>query len=190
MSNKLILASASARRKKLLTEAGFDFDVVIPMVEETTEGNSVLASVIENARRKNRWVANLFPGRPVLSADTSIEFESRCIGKPLSRDEAFGFMKMFSGKTHIVLTSVAFSCSGADLTVETAESMVTFRHLTDTLIAEYFKLVDPMDKAGAYDIGQHGEMIVQTYTGSFTNIVGLPMELVKRLLSKIQGSTP
>jgi septum formation protein len=106
----------------------------------------------------------------------------QCITKPQSRTHAAELLASFSAGTQQVLTAVAFQRPGLDLRCEVVESTVTFKRLTDRMISAYLDSVDPMDKAGAYDIGQHGDMIIASHTGSYTNIVGLPMELVTRWL--------
>lgn len=191
MTTRLILASASKRRERLLRQAGFSFDVAIPDVEEASIPGNIRKSVVENALEKNHWAVQRFPDRLILSADTAIEFRGKCVGKPATRKEAFDFMKMFSGKTHKVLTAVALSHTGRKRTnVKVCESTVTFKKLTDSTIRSYFRKCDPMDKAGAYDISRHGEMVVASYSGSFTNIVGLPMEIVEPMLrSSVRAGT-
>ena len=97
-------------------------------------------------------------------------------------EEAAEFLRMFSGKDHEVLTAVSFATPGSEPVVQTVESRVTFKSLSDEAIAEYLRQVDPMDKAGAYNIDQAGELIIERYSGSFTNIVGLPVETVSAWL--------
>ncbi len=179
---KLILASRSERRQRLLREAGIEFDLACPDVEEIVMEDNAFESVHRNALNKHTWTAAQFPGRPILTADTAIEFNGHCIGKPASAQEAVEMLKAFSGKTHTVLTAVAFSRGGQPPVVRIGESKVTFRELTDSDIGNYLSLFDPTDRAGAYDIAEHGKLIVASYSGSFTNIVGLPMEIVLPLL--------
>jgi septum formation protein len=97
-------------------------------------------------------------------------------------DEASEFLRMFSDATHTVITAVAFSTPTSAPEVHIVESSVTFLPLTPATIRKYFSRVDPMDKAGAYDIDQCGDMIIRSYAGSRTNIMGLPKELVERWL--------
>ncbi len=178
----LILASASARRHRLLAEMGIVFSVDIPDVEEVHYPDDLYRSVHENAAAKCAWCRTRHPTARILAADTGIEFEGRTIMKPRTRDEAAEFLRMFSGHTHTVMTGVAFSMPGGPPQLHVESSQVTFCDLTDDVIAEYIRRVNPMDRAGAYDINECGEMIVASYTGSYTNIVGLPVDVVKRWL--------
>ncbi len=178
----LILASASARRQRLLTEMGLVFSVDVPDVEEVHYPDDLHRSVHENAAAKCAWCRGRHPTARILAADTGIEFKGRTIMKPRTCDEAAEFLRMFSGHTHTVMTGVAFSVPGGPLRLHVESSQVTFCDLTDETIAEYIRRVNPMDRAGAYDINECGDMIVASYTGSYTNIVGLPVEIVERWL--------
>ena len=178
MNTRLILASASERRRKILSELGVAFDVVIPQVEEIPHAGGPRRTAEENARRKNLWCRTVHPGRFILTADTTIGFQGRCIEKPGSPEQAVEFLRMFSGQTHTVITAVGLSTPAAPPEIRAVESSVTFQPLTDTVIRDYFSKVDPMDKAGAYDIDQHGEMLIRSFAGSRSNIMGLPAEVV------------
>jgi septum formation protein len=184
MNNKLILASASARRKKILLDLGLSFDVLIPDVEEVLYDNDARRTALENAARKHEWCRSQHPDRYILAADTIIDFEGRCIGKAGSRKEALSFLKMFSGRTHIVYTGVAMSRPHSALEMAVVDSAVRFRNLTDEEVNDYFAKVNPMDRAGAYDIDELGESLIDSFTGSRTNIMGLPQELVSEWLTK------
>ena len=120
----------------------------------------------------------------VISADTAIDFCGDLIGKAEHLDGARAQMRRFSGHTHTVLTGIVFSVPGMDPVKEVCASKVLFRNLDEDLISRYFELVDPLDKAGSYDIGSHGELIVESYEGSRTNIIGLPMEIITPLLEE------
>ena len=179
-----MLASASSRRVRLLTEAGVAFDCCTPEVDESNCPISVRDTVRRNAILKNDWAAGCFPNHAIISADTSIDFEGRMIGKPRDMGDARDQLRRFSGKTHLVLTGIACSYPGREIYTDVAVSPVTFRVLDDDIIDRYFEMVDPLDKAGAYDIGSNGELIVESHNGSMSNIIGLPMELVLPWLRK------
>jgi len=174
----LMLASASKRRVRLLSEAGVTFECCIPDVDESDCPKSVRETVRRNALLKNEWAAERFPGYSIISADTAIDFEGRMIGKPSNIDQAREQLLRFSGKTHLVLTGIACRRPGSEIYTDVSVSPVTFRLLDDEAIDRYFSLVDPLDKAGSYDIGSNGELIVESHGGSMSNIIGLPMELV------------
>ena len=180
----LILGSASPRRAKILHGLGIEFEVVPPGVQEVFAEHRPQWTVEENASRKNRWCRRRHAGRDVLTADTVVVFEGRCLTKPRSREEAKAFLRMFSGRAQDILTGVAYAEAGWRERVEVVRSSVTFRKLDDATIETYFKAVDPMDKAGAYDIDQHGDLIIQSHSGSRTNIMGLPAELVGNWLAR------
>ena len=178
----IILASASARRHRLLAELGVTFSVEIPEVEEVQYRDDLHRSVHENAALKCAWCRARHPEAVILAADTGIAFEGRTIMKPRSREEAVAFLRLFSGRTHTVMTGVAFSVPGEGVKLHVESSQVTFQELSDEVIEAYIERVNPLDRAGAYDINERGEMIVAGYEGSYTNIVGLPIEVVQAWL--------
>jgi len=184
MKAKLILASASARRRKLLAALGVAFEEVIPQVEEVMYPYDAKRTARENAARKSAWCRALYPDCYSLAADTLIEFEGRCIAKARTPDEAMAFLRMFSGATHRVYTAVAMAKARAEPELILAESSVRFQTLSEEDIRTYFARVNPMDRAGAYDIDEQGETLINGYTGSRTNIMGLPAEAVALWLKK------
>ena len=183
-----ILASASARRRELLTELLDDFEVTVAEVEELPShpgGSSSL--VAANARLKARFVAAKRPVSWVLGADTIVTLGDEVLGKPADLDEAISMLNFLSGKTHEVSTglSLVHLANGYEETrVET--SKVTFRSLDDATIAEYFAEVDPLDKAGGYAIQIRGELIVAGFEGSRSNVVGLPLEMLGEWLRSLE----
>lgn len=169
---KIILASGSPRRAKILSDIGIEFDIVKTDADEVCFESDPERTVRENALAKG---AALSGKRNVLSADTIVWFNNRIYGKPRDLDEAKEFLRELSGRTHKVFTAVAF-----DGKVEVVVSEVKFRDLTRTDIEEYVAKVKPVDRAGAYDIDESGSLIVESYGGSYENIMGLPIEpLVK-----------
>ncbi len=178
-----ILASASPRRRRLMKEMGFTFDVVAPDVKEVHYLNDLYGSVMENASIKCAWCKARHPDAIILAADTGIEFEGRTIMKPRSHDEAAEFLGRFSGNTHTVMTGIALAVPDGEMRLHVETSQVTFLELTEATIQAYIENVNPIDRAGAYDIDECGEMIVASHKGSFTNIVGLPREIVEEWLA-------
>lgn len=183
-TTRLILASASERRRRLLTEAGVSFESLSPDVEESDCSISARKTVVNNAVLKHQWAAARNPDCAIIAADTAIEFDDLLIGKPANMDEAREQLRRFSGKTHTVLTGIACSFPGNSVIKELGVSPVTFLELSENMITSYFELVNPLDKAGAYDIGSHGDMIIEHHEGSLTNIIGLPMEIITPLLKE------
>jgi septum formation protein len=165
---KITLASGSPRRAKILRDLGVEFDVVKTDAPEASYPHDPERTVRENALAKGAAAA---PRTRVLSADTIVWFGGRIYGKPRDLEEAKEFLRELSGKVHTVFTGVAF-----DGDVKVARSDVKFRRLSDADIEEYVARVRPTDRAGAYDIDESGDLIVESYTGSYENIMGLPTE--------------
>jgi septum formation protein len=166
-----------------MKEMGFTFDAVAPDVNERHYLDDLYRSVLENASLKCEWCRARYSGATILAADTGIEFEGQTIMKPRSLGEAAEFLRRFSGNTHTVMTGIALAIPGQDTRLHVESSKVTFRKLSTQTIQTYIHKVNPIDRAGAYDIDECGEMIVAGHEGSFTNIVGLPCEIIKEWLA-------
>ncbi|MDD4869728.1 MAG: Maf family protein [Kiritimatiellae bacterium] len=179
---QLVLASASRRRSKILSELGVPFTVINPEVDELIHEDDPQGTVIENALRKNEWSRQRFKNTFILSADTIVEFHGRIVTKPVSAEEASKFLRMLSGQTHRVFTGVAFSRPDFSAEARIDISCVTFKHLSDLMIHDYIRKVNPMDRAGAYDIDENGDLLIESFSGSRTNIMGLSIETVVDLL--------
>lgn len=163
----LTLASGSPRRAKILSSHGVDFAVTKSDAKEVAYAGDPERTVRENALAKG--------GRgKVLSADTIVWFDNRIYGKPRDLEEAKEFLRELSGKTHTVFSGVAY-----DGEVKVEKSYVTFRKLTDERIEEYVSKVKPTDRAGAYDIDEFGELIIEGFEGEYENIMGLPLKPLK-----------
>ena len=179
----LILASGSPRRAKILRDLGVEFEIVKTEAAEVAIPHDPVRTVTENASAKLHAAAvatSCAPpevaGRAILAADTIVWFDNRIYGKPRDLDEAKEFLRELSGQTHVVFTGVAFrTADGAERTA-CVESHVTFRALSEEMIDDYVARVHPTDRAGAYDIDESGDLIVASYTGSYENIMGLPVE--------------
>ncbi len=161
----LTLASGSPRRAKILAEHGVDFAVVKSDAAEVCYPEDPERTVRENALSKGRVAPR------ALSADTIVWFNNRIYGKPKDLEEAKAFLRELSGNVHTVFTGVAYNGE-----VKVVRSEVKFRPLSAELIDEYVARVRPTDRAGAYDIDESGDLIVESYTGSYENIMGLPLE--------------
>ena len=166
-AGKLILASGSPRRAKILAALEREFDIVRTDAPEVCYPDDPERTVRENALAKGAAAA----GRRVLSADTIVWYNGKIYGKPRDLDEAKRFLRELSGNVHSVYTGVAF-----DGDVKVVRSDVRFRELSDAMIDEYVDRVHPLDRAGAYDIDESGDLIVESWTGSYENIMGLPLE--------------
>ena len=185
---ELILASNSPRRKQLLTEAGFDFEVIVSDYEEKGAGITPKAMVELYAKNKAQSVFDMLDENQkqnsvVLGADTVVVFNKKILGKPQSSHDAYDMLWALSGKTHTVLTGVCIITPTKTI-VKTVKSRVTFNHLNDNIINDYIKTGSPMDKAGAYGI-QDDAPLVKRYRGSLNNIIGLPVEKITPILKKV-----
>ncbi|MBP8952914.1 MAG: septum formation inhibitor Maf [Armatimonadetes bacterium] len=184
-----ILASASPRRHELMRGLGVPFEVVVSdapePVRETNEACEQYA--VRMALGKARAVAAQHPGRWVLGADTIVVIDDMVLGKPSDAEDARQMLRSLSGRAHEVHTGVALVRSGGgDSRAEhtaVATTQVRFRDLTDDEIDRYVATDEPLDKAGAYGIQGQGGALVSGYSGSHTNVVGLPVELVAEMLS-------
>ena len=184
---RLILASASPRRAELLRAAGFEFDVVPADVDERPQpGEQPDAYVCRVALDKARAVAACLSDAVVLAADTCVVVDGLILGKPADGDDAARMLQMLSGRSHVVLTGVAV-IGPAGIRVEASSSHVVVAGLSSGDIAWYVASGEPADKAGAYAIQGLASRFVEAVDGSYSNVVGLPVALVYRLLCE-QGS--
>jgi len=177
----LILASASPRRAELLHGVGIEFQVVPAETREATgEHLTARELCLLNGYRKARAVAKKFPDRLVLGADTLVCLDTAMFGKPANLAEAGRMLAQLQGETHLVVTGVCLVHLRTHRQRLFAEStQVTLRPLSRADIRGYLAKVNPLDKAGAYAIQEHGSMIVEKISGSFSNVVGLPVERLK-----------
>ena len=171
----LTLASGSPRRAKILKDHGVDFVIAKSDAPEVSYPHDPERTVRENALAKgalfNTETRRHGEGTGVLSADTIVWFNDRIYGKPKDLGQAKEFLRELSGNVHTVFTGVAY-----DGDVRVVKSDVKFRDLSEAMIDEYVARVKPTDRAGAYDIDESGDLIVESYTGSYENIMGLPVE--------------
>ena len=183
----LILASNSPRRRELLAEAGVRFEVhAYETDERRLDGEAAEHLVQRLSCLKARAAETHHPGRVILGADTVVVLGDRILGKPKSLDEAKRFLRDLSGRTHVVLTGVTLIDGRSHADTWLAASHVTFKPLTDNIIDEYVRLTNPLDKAGAYGIQSHGEMLVESVDGLMSNVIGLPVEEVVERLEKME----
>jgi len=187
--SSIVLASASPRRKKLLSEAGCRFRVSVPEIDESAfpaEGVNPCEYAKRLALAKAKNVAAKFPGCLVIGADTVVDFNGEIIGKPADSKEAEQIIRKLFSVPHKVITAVAIvrESDGTEI-VESDTTIVYPKKLTDEQIAEHIKGESWRDKAGAYAIQENGDAFIERIEGSLTNVMGLPMELLQRLLEGI-----
>jgi septum formation protein len=182
----LVLASRSPRRRSLLRRAGFALEVAVAQIDElTTPHLSLRELTIANASRKARLVAQERTDAVVLAADTLVALEGEIFGKPRDLAEAREILRRLSNRAHDVCTGVLIVAGPQRKFVSFAEiSRVRFRKLNERAIDDYFRKVNPLDKAGAYAAQGAGGEIIASVEGSFTNVVGLPMALTIAALAQ------
>jgi septum formation protein len=181
-----VLASSSPRRSALLSEGGFEFEIALPRVAEKFSTTLTLRELtLWNAIRKGMAIAQTRPDAVVLAADTLVALDNRIIGKPSDLSEAAGMLQRLSGRTHEVCSAVAIYLQTSGRSAAFHESSrVRFQRLSNATIENYLAKVTPLDKAGAYAAQGSGAEIIAKIDGSFTNVVGLPMEKTVAALAK------
>jgi septum formation protein len=174
----LILASASPRRADLLRQLGVKFQVIPSNVPEVQGGALSAAEVAQiNAYRKARAVSKKHPDAVTVGVDTVVMLDNQLFGKPAAMAEAEQMLLALQGRQHEVITGVCLIHLRAHRQrVFFDQTDVTFRRLTPRQIRHYVRQTNPLDKAGGYGIQDRGEVLVEAISGSFTNVIGLPME--------------
>ena len=182
---QLVLASASPRRAALLTRAGHAFDVVPANVDERRQPGEPARDYVDRlARRKAAAVAARHVDRVVIGADTAVVVDGAVLGKPRDAGDAARMLRRLSGRAHQVLTGVAVR--RAERCVSAVEiTVVHFAELDDAQIAWYVGTGEPSDKAGAYGLQGDGARFVTRIEGSRSNVVGLPLARLERLLAQL-----
>jgi len=182
----LILASASPRRRELLAQRGYKFEVVTAPVDETMPPHlTVRETVLLNARRKGAAVAALRPDACVVAADTLVALDGEPLGKPATRMIARRMLESLSGRTHQVFSGVWIEHRSASRVAGFIDvSQVKFRKLTSAEIDDYMRLVNVMDKAGAYAAQEDAIALIEGIEGSRANVIGLPIERLEPMLAR------
>jgi septum formation protein len=187
----LILASGSPRRAELLRQLGVEFTVVPSDAQEVHDDQLTAREISQlNAYRKARVIAKRFPDALVLGADTLVYLDTTLLGKPANLEDAYRMLSQLSGRTHEVVTALCLLHLRTHRQKLFFESTaVTFRALNAVNIRRYLAKVNPLDKAGAYAIQDEGDLIVERISGSYTNVVGLPVEKLREELEIWPAST-
>lgn len=182
--NRIILASASPRRREILRKAGLKFTIdKSGWEEEVIPGMSPESLARFLSRRKAETVAARHRNALVIAADTFIVLEGKVLGKPRTKREAKKMLKALSGKSHIVITGLTIIASGSGRTVSrSVKTRVLFRRLRSREIESYIRSGEPFDKAGGYAIQGLGAAFIERIEGDFLNVVGLPLRALARAL--------
>ena len=185
---KIVLASQSPRRRQLLGQMGLEFTTQSPEIDESAFHGRDARDLVETlSREKARWVARQqTPDTLVIGADTVVVLDGAILGKPRDGAEAEAMLAALSGRDHQVFTGVTL-CQGDRILTQAEETQVTFRPLTGQEIRQYVSTGEPMDKAGAYGIQGLGGLLVEGIRGDYHNVMGLPIQLLGRMLKEMKG---
>ena len=185
LGRPFILASCSPRRKELLSQIISDFEIVSSDAQELKLHEGGFEELVqENAKLKANSVACKNQGHWVLGADTLVSHNEKIFGKPRNIDEAVEMLLYLSGKTHRVITGVSLQCREIEFEMTFSEiTRVKFKEFNKSTTLNYFSQVDPLDKAGAYAIQKRSDLIIESFEGSYSNVVGLPLEVLEKKFS-------
>lgn len=188
---ELLLVSASPRRRQILSDAGYLFHYDSVKISEIIEENVNIRSAIMNlARAKGQAYLDSHKSLKsqdilLLSADTMVVLAGAALGKPKNEAEALAFLRRLSGQKHTVITAIyVLNMRTGEEILDTDSTLVEFRELATEEIHAYVKSGEPFDKAGAYAIQGEGKKLVKQISGSLQNVIGLPLELLERVLSE------
>jgi len=186
----LVLASQSPRRKQILETMGLTFRVLLPSSDEIHPDHSNLeVSILENARAKAESILDRLdlPENIAIGADTLVATEKRILGKPAGRDEAVAMLRELSGATHTVYTGLTLISPRLGRRERCVQSRVTFREMSAAEIESYVSTREPYDKAGSYAVQGLGAIFITAIDGSYTNVMGLPIEALLEELGSLSG---
>lgn len=190
--DSLILASASPRRRELLTQIGVSFELIVHDIDESVlAGETPVQYVCRLARAKAAAVANdarVMKKRVVLGADTIVVIDQQILGKPGNEQDAQRMLSLLSGRQHEVLSAVCV-CRGEQSALEMSRTSVVFRSLSAAEIAAYWRSGEPQGKAGAYAVQGLGALFIESLHGSYSGVVGLPVFETARLLRMFDIAT-
>jgi septum formation protein len=185
---KLVLASGSPRRSEILSSVGWEFVKHVADIDESEQPNEAPENyVVRLAREKANVVAGMYPGEIVLGADTTVVINGQIIGKPADLAHAGQMLRMLSGNWHEVLTGVAVVRE--DQTHSSFErTRVKFATMDDSEVVFLAEMGDPLDKAGAYAVQAQAALFIECIEGDYWNVVGLPINLVYKMIMGSQGN--
>ena len=184
LQTDLILASKSPRRSELLNKLNINF-ILSPSSFVEQQTNNIYEQVCINASGKALNVAAKFKEGIVLAVDTAVGIEDKILGKPKDLIQAKDFIDILSGKEHVVVSGVAiYDIKKNKMLQDAAETKVEFYDLDEKEKNNYLEQINPLDKAGAYAIQEHGSVIVKRIVGDYYNVVGMPMGLIFYMLKK------
>ena len=185
---RIILASSSPRRKELLQQLGWDFEIYSPDIDESVREREIVEHYVERlARDKAQAVLNQYPEAIVIAADTSLSFAGKIIGKPESKQHAFEIWSALSGQWHDVYSGVCVASRWKVLST-VVRTQVEFQCLSHVEMEKYWATGEPVGKAGAYAIQGIAAQYIPQIQGSYSNVVGLPLYETVQLLESVRAS--
>lgn len=184
---KIILASASPRRREILASLGLQFQIEVSEIDETLLPDELPHIYVERlAREKAHDIARRHQEGLVIGADTTVVLNDKILGKPADEAEARKMLALLAGEWHIVFTGVAvIDAASGEETTGVCETRVKIAHMPADEIAWYVATGEPMDKAGSYAIQGIGSLFVEEIEGNYLNVVGLPVTLLRKLVHKL-----
>ena len=186
MDKKIILASNSPRRREILTQGGYEYEVDAADIDENLGISDPALLVEELSYKKALAITDRHPDSIVIGADTVVAIDGDILGKPADEADAKAMLKKLSGRTHQVMTGVSLLETDGSVIIKKvtfhAVTDVTFYELSDDEIASYVATGEPMDKAGAYGIQGRGALLVERISGEYLNVVGLPLAALAQRL--------
>ncbi|MEZ4741368.1 MAG: Maf family protein [Bdellovibrionota bacterium] len=194
---RIILGSSSPRRKEILTEMGYQFEVLKPAYQEKYDPKFTAEEyVLHNAIEKGHWIVNSLGNelnKPtlVLSADTIVVYKEQILEKPKDQEHSLQMLETLSGQTHCVMTAYSINFYQTNtkkwhqIESKVIKTLVTFNHISKEKIIDYIKTGEPADKAGSYGIQGMGSFLVKNINGSLSNVIGLPKDEVKQAIQSI-----
>lgn len=191
MSHEIFLASASPRRRDLIAGLDMPFVCASPEADETVPAGTAPADAAMLIARRKAEAARSMPessGRIIVSADTIVVADGCIYGKPTNQADAARMLKVLSGRVHQVMTGVCVALPDGRSDAFCQITDVRFYQLTDSEIAAYIATGEPMDKAGAYGIQGRGKLLVESISGDYWNVVGLPVARLSRFIADMTGS--
>lgn len=181
MQPRIVLASASPRRARILRDLGVPYRVVVSQIDESLQPGEDGAAAVERLARAKAVAVAAHEELPVLAADTEVLLDGQILGKPADERDAVSMLRRLADRTHEVVTGVCLVSGGAARSgVE--RSVVTFAPISESELAWYAATGEPLDKAGGYHVDGKGALFVTTVEGSPSNVAGLPVRLVLQLV--------
>lgn len=188
LMRKVVLASGSPRRKKLLEQIGLEFEVCVSNFDEKENATLPPHDLVKKlSREKAKIVSKKYKDAIIISADTLVSFKNKILGKPLTDTGATQMLSLLSGNPHIIITGFTILDTKTGKTIsQSVETKVYMKKLTNEEIKDYVKTGEPHDKAGGYGIQEKGAVLVAKIEGDFSNVVGLPLSALVAELKKFK----